>query len=122
MRQYLFVYGSLKRGQMLHHRLGLKPIFQTTLKGFDCYIHPSIWYPALTKGTSAIIGEVYEVTPIKLKELDVLEGISTGLYTRERIEIIHPKTQALMHVFVYLKNDVSGWKRINKAIVEWPVS
>ena len=56
MRQYLFVYGSLKRGQMLHHRLGGKPIFQTTLKGFDCYVHPSIWYPALTKGTFAIIG------------------------------------------------------------------
>jgi gamma-glutamylcyclotransferase (GGCT)/AIG2-like uncharacterized protein YtfP len=122
MRQYLFVYGSLKRGQILHHRLGGKPIFQTTLKGFDTYIQPTIWYPALCKGTRSIIGEVYEITPLKLKELDILEGISTGLYTRESVQIKHPKTQSVMTVFVYLKIDVKGWTLVDKDIVEWPLS
>ena len=122
MRQYLFVYGSLKRGQILHHRLGTKPIFQTTLQGFDCYIHPTIWYPSLQIGTRSIIGEVYEITPMKLKELDILEGVSSGLYVRHTVQIKHPKTYAMMAVFMYLKTDVEGWRLVDKDIVEWPLS
>jgi gamma-glutamylcyclotransferase (GGCT)/AIG2-like uncharacterized protein YtfP len=121
MRQYLFVYGSLKRGQILHHRLGGKPIFQTTLKGFDCYVHPAVWYPSLIKGTRSIIGEVYEISPMKLKEIDVIEGVSSGLYFRESVHIKHPKTYATMNVFVYIKTDVEGWQLVDKAIVEWPL-
>jgi gamma-glutamylcyclotransferase (GGCT)/AIG2-like uncharacterized protein YtfP len=121
MRHYIFVYGSLKRGQVLHHRLNQKPLFKTTLSGFDLYTHPNIWYPALVKGTRSIIGEVYEVSPLKLKEIDEVEGISTGLYQRETVLITHPTTYASMSVYVYLKTDVKGWFCVTKKIVEWPL-
>jgi gamma-glutamylcyclotransferase (GGCT)/AIG2-like uncharacterized protein YtfP len=121
MRHYIFVYGTLKRGQALHHRLNQKPLFNTTISGFDMYTHPNIWYPALTKGTRSVIGEVYEVTPLKLKEIDEVEGVSTGLYVRESVEIIHPRTYVKMKVYVYLKTDVKGWFPVTKKIVEWPI-
>ena len=122
MRHYLFVYGTLKRGQILHHRLGLKPIFNTTLKGFDLYTHPQIWYPAMVRGTRPVIGEVYEVTPGKITDLDHIEGVHSGLYTRETVTIKHPKTLAEMAVYVYLKSDVKGWHVVNQPIVEWPLT
>lgn len=122
MRQYLFVYGTLKRGQALHHRLGLKPIFNTTLKGFDLFVHPSIWYPALVKGKRAIIGEVYEITPAKLADIDLIEGVHSGLYHRETVTIVHPRTNASMQLFVYLKADVKGWTLVDQPIVEWPLT
>ena len=122
VRQFIFVYGTIKRGQILHHRLNQKPLFKTTINGFDLYTHPNIWYPALTKGSRSIIGEVYEITPLKLKEMDEIEGVSTGLYRREIVQITHPKTYAKMDVYVYLKEDVKGWFLVNKSIVEWPLT
>jgi len=78
----VFVYGSLKEGFYNHDVLGdseLLGLF-TTEPNYTMFDLGS--YPGVMKGGStAILGEVYKITPETLERLDYLEGYP-GYYDR----------------------------------------
>lgn len=85
MTDLVFVYGSLRRGQSNHawladsRFLGLhrtQPRF--TMRDLGAY--PAV----VAAGRTAILGEIYEVTPPVLQGLDELEGYPE-LYIRLRL-------------------------------------
>ena len=86
----IFVYGSLKRGYSLHsyladQRFHAYAVTEPLYRLLDCGD-----YPALIKVSTdgvAVRGEVYSVTPFCLQQLDVVECVSEGLYTREPVRL-----------------------------------
>jgi gamma-glutamylcyclotransferase (GGCT)/AIG2-like uncharacterized protein YtfP len=74
---YLFVYGTLLKGQSNHHRLQ-----GSVLVASHAWVHGVLYdvgcgYPALVQGVDDIgrvVGEIYLVSPEVLKSVDVLEG------------------------------------------------
>ncbi len=84
---YLFVYGTLKRGQPYHAELGGARFVRdaVTLAGFRLYdLGP---FPGLVRVRAglAIRGELFEVTLAELERLDHFEGPD---YRRERIALV----------------------------------
>ena len=88
-RHLVFVYGTLRRGGSNFHRLrdsaqvydGSIPVSEG-LAMFSYFDH----YPFIVSDktiASVIRGEIYEISDEVLADLDILEGISSGLYTRE---------------------------------------
>ncbi len=87
--QFLFVYGTLKRGFVRHLILQNESYHcsAATVDGhrlFDCGS-----YPGLVPSSSglAIQGEVYLVSDECLAVCDEVEGVADGLYVRERIAV-----------------------------------
>ncbi len=87
-RSHLFIYGTLKRGQVNHHLLAgqrflgpaeTAPVFRLLDLG---------WYPGLAESTeeegNAVEGEVWEVTSACLGQLDLYEGAE---YVRKSIAL-----------------------------------
>ncbi len=91
MSELIFVYGALRKGASNDWRmkearwLGPAEVAGTLVK-ID-------WYPGLVLGDGGLVkGEVYEVGPDLLKELDEFEGIGleddrNGEYQRIRVEV-----------------------------------
>ncbi len=86
----IFVYGSLLKDFWNHDRVlknRVRSIKKGTIEG-ELY-HLPAGYPAITRGTNHIHGEVCTLThPKHLKSIDLLEGYtgdsSIDLYTREK--------------------------------------
>lgn len=91
MRHLVFVYGTLKRGHGNHRLLESSEFFgdATTEKPHALYVSG---LPYLMESPNEgdqgrhVIGEIYEVNPIVLRDLDMLEGHPT-LYERKLIEV-----------------------------------
>lgn len=82
---FVFVYGSLRKGASNHWRLDeaifiRKEAVAGTLLKID-------WYPGLILGGESLVkGELYQVSPELLAELDAFEGIGqTGEYRRVKV-------------------------------------
>lgn len=76
--QFVFVYGTLRRGGSNHFRMaGAEFIATGTITGRMYRID---WYPGLVldEAGDEIHGEVYAVGPEQLSALDVFEGLSAG--------------------------------------------
>lgn len=119
----IFVYGSLKRGQLLHEALNGQQFlgFATTLPEyalFDCG-----QYPALVKVATngdAVKGELFSVDPICLQKLDQIEGVDEGLYSREivKLENAGSNLEEKVHVWAWFYlHSVASLKRCGD---EWP--
>lgn len=69
----IFVYGTLLRGASNHHRMAGAAFVGAalTLPAFDLY--DLGWHPAVVPGSTAILGEVFEVGPELLRALDAFE-------------------------------------------------
>lgn len=82
----VFVYGSLRKGASNHWRVESATFVRDqTITGTLLVID---WYPGLILyGETEVKGEVYEVSPELLKELDHFEGIvQSGEYQRVMID------------------------------------
>jgi gamma-glutamylcyclotransferase (GGCT)/AIG2-like uncharacterized protein YtfP len=73
-RVRLFVYGSLRRGELHHDELDgavfldvVRTVASYRVGRFGCY-------PALVPGSTSVLGELYEVPAVKLPALDAFEG------------------------------------------------
>lgn len=90
--ELVFVYGTLRGGASNHFRMaGARFIAAGTIRGRMYRID---WYPGLVVDPSGddLAGEVYEVGPALLAELDVFEGLSAGEiegseYRRVRVSV-----------------------------------
>jgi gamma-glutamylcyclotransferase (GGCT)/AIG2-like uncharacterized protein YtfP len=77
-RERVFVYGTLRRGGSNHFRMeGAEFISAGTIRG---RMYRLGWYPGLVldEAGDELVGEVYEVGPTLLAELDLFEGLSAG--------------------------------------------
>jgi len=73
-RALLFVYGSLKRGQPNHERLGAAVFVAEVRTAPSFALHFIAGYPALAPGSRSIRGELFRVSAELLAELDEFEG------------------------------------------------
>jgi gamma-glutamylcyclotransferase (GGCT)/AIG2-like uncharacterized protein YtfP len=112
MSHQVFVYGTLKRGlsnsfylsgQRFIGEARTLPIYRMV----DCGGYPGM-YAAAENGLS-IIGEIWEVTDECLAQLDLLEDIVGGEYTRVKMQLLPPHDVQVIEGYLYLR-DVSRFK------------
>lgn len=82
--QLLFVYGSLKRGQVNHAELGSARFVGHTQTRPAFALRVIDGYPALVPGQHAVLGELYRIATGDLARLDEFEGPG---YRRQAIEL-----------------------------------
>ncbi len=112
---YLFVYGTLKRGGSRHWILeDFSFLGRAKAKNFALYdLGP---YPAMVPEDGVVYGEVYEVPEEILRDLDWVEGVPF-LYRRELIEVVFEDGLSLK-AWAYIYNgNVKGYPRIEDG--EW---
>ena len=106
-KQLLFIYGTLKRGQSRAGNLEgqqflgeARTLAQYRL--FDCGS-----YPGLVKREDGleIVGEVWSVDRVCLRQLDRVEGVEAGLYRRGTIELQAPLDSQVESYFYLLPVD-----------------
>ena len=100
---FLFVYGTLKRGQVNHHLLNGDFVSKAKIFGFDLYDIGS--FPGIYPGSEEVEGEIYRVNK---KTIQFLDWFEIG-YKREKI-VIDDKD-----VFVYVLLKPRGLK-----CKQWP--
>jgi gamma-glutamylcyclotransferase (GGCT)/AIG2-like uncharacterized protein YtfP len=86
---YLFAYGSLKRGQALHHLLA-NACFIGAMRTAPRYrLYRCEDYPAMVEDASglSIEGELFDVDSTTLATLDVVEDVP-HTYTRQLVDLI----------------------------------
>ena len=91
MTTTLFVYGTLKRGGSNHHHLAGQTFLgpARTVPGFTLFSLGA--YPGLVAApydAHGVTGELWSVDAATLARLDVLEGLTEGLYRRAPIALI----------------------------------
>ena len=92
---YLFVYGTLARGQQLHGHLkrfpGNRFMGEAKIRG-ELYAIPKQSYPGAVKSSSKngfVFGELYKLSnpDATLKQLDAIEGCAEGLFQRVVVDV-----------------------------------
>lgn len=86
--QKLWVYGTLKKHYHNHDRyLGRAKLIEANVWLADFAMMHCGGYPAVySSWKERVRGDIYEVTTEEMKRIDQLEGVSAGLYRRERRE------------------------------------
>jgi len=101
----VFVYGTLKRGGSNHHFLAGQKWGgdARTVSGYTLYSLGD--YPGMVRSddpTHEVAGEVWNVDPDCLVELDRLEGVAEGLYARVPIKLASPFGDSAVETYLYL--------------------
>ncbi len=123
--RYLALYGTLRRGEAAHKRLGLaarlKYVGPCKLRGLLFDLGD---YPALVPGEGVVVAELYEIRGQgALAMLDAYEGAAAkrperGLFVRREVELLEPQVRA--DVYFYGRGGLPGnarriasgdWKR-----------
>ncbi|NPA16561.1 MAG: gamma-glutamylcyclotransferase [Aquificae bacterium] len=103
--EYLFVYGTLKRGGKLHRYMdGARFIGEGRIEGYRMYLVD--WYPAVVRGYGNVYGEVYMVDRKLLRLIDGIEEEGV-LYRREKVDVKMGDKTIKCWVYIYL-GSVSG--------------
>ncbi len=109
MTDYLFVYGTLKKGYIFHHYLKKSEfISEGYIKGYRMYLVS--WYPAVVNGDKTVYGEVYKVDQKTLSLIDELED-EGNTYKRIIDDVFTQKGKIPCYIYLYL-NDLKGLKEI----------
>lgn len=114
--QYLALYGSLRRGEAAHKRLGLagklRYVGPCRLRGLLFDLGD---YPALLPGDGVVIAELYEIRGLRtVALLDAFEGADPrrpgrGLFVRRPVALLAPDVKA--DVYFYGAGRVPGTAR-----------
>ncbi|MBT8240410.1 MAG: gamma-glutamylcyclotransferase [Acidimicrobiia bacterium] len=104
MADRIVLYGTLRRESPQFFAFGLD--YRLSYLG-PCQVQGTIHdlgdYPAYRSGDGVVHGELYEVLDTDvLTDLDVYEGVSStpALYTRRRIEVVHPPDTAWIYEYI----------------------
>lgn len=89
---YLFVYGTLMRGQERHRLIADQTFIAAASTTPDYRLYDVGVYPALVEEQPGrcIAGEVWLVADERLALLDRAEGVDEGLYARRRVQLQPP--------------------------------
>lgn len=101
-RGLIFVYGTLKRGHVRHFALaGQRYLGEAkTLPRYRMVNLGS--YPALIEaGSSAIVGELWEVDAACLALLDEIESVADSYYRRGAISLASPHDDLFAEAYFY---------------------
>ncbi|MCP4783849.1 MAG: gamma-glutamylcyclotransferase [Fuerstiella sp.] len=119
-RSLIFVYGSLKRGFVLHRHL-LRQEFVATASTqpgyrlFDCGAYPAMVKVAVN-GRS-VKGEVFSVDQECLLQLDEIEGVGEGLYVRELVHLCSPFETSQTDAWFFVPPTLG----LSDCGAEWPI-
>lgn len=117
----LFVYGTLKRGDVRASLLDGQAYLGTAKTTASYRLFNTGDYPALVEADAlgmpglAIRGELWQVDAARLHRLDEEEGVEEGLYERKPIELIEPASVAQGYLYML---SVSGMSDCGD---RWPV-
>jgi gamma-glutamylcyclotransferase (GGCT)/AIG2-like uncharacterized protein YtfP len=106
-RRLIFVYGTLKRGHVRHFALAAQRYLgeATTRPRYRMVNLGS--YPALIEGgSSAIVGELWEVDATCLALLDEIESVADSYYRRGSVALAPPYDDLSVEAYFY-DSDVS---------------
>ena len=100
----LFVYGTLKRGAENNaHLEGQRFLGEAvTVPGYVLY--GLFGYPGMVRAadvTAGVTGELWEIDDDCLRNLDRLEGLAEGLYTREAVQLEPPFASHRAQSYLY---------------------
>ena len=100
-KDYLFVYGTLKRGRTNHYLLQ-DAVFVGEAVTKEKYAMYENVIPYVVKGkrVSPIKGEVYEVSLQTLKKVDLLEG-HPRFYKREKVKVVLINSGKELNAWMY---------------------
>ena len=74
-RARVFVYGTLRAGEPNHYLLDLRvPVTRARTEAAFELVSLGAFPAMIAGGTTAVVGEVYEIDPVTLAALDRLEG------------------------------------------------
>lgn len=104
MQQKIFVYGTLRRGEVNHYLLETSHYLGECYTDEVFYLYDLGAYPGLGPGNQSITGEVYQVDDLTFHRLDQLEDYPRE-YDRKPIET------PFGHAWVYLYQDTSKLHR-----------
>ena len=102
----LFVYGTLKRGDIRAPLLGGQTYLGETVTAPLYKLFHTGAYPALVEAAplgligGSIHGELWEVDHACIARLDIEEGVNEGLYERKPIELSEPGS--VVEGYVYM--------------------
>lgn len=107
-RMKVFVYGTLRKGEVNAHLLKNATCLEESCWTYGLMYDSGEGYPALIPSrTYRAVGELYEVTEDELKLLDELEDYEEGgtnnLYDRVEQEIFTDEGSII--AYVYISND-----------------
>lgn len=92
MRTLVFVYGTLKRGHYNNKILGSDAKFISKSLTKESFVLTSCGFPYMYRDSDdvqlPVLGEVWDINIDRLEQLDLLEGVSSKHYNRERI-VVH---------------------------------
>jgi gamma-glutamylcyclotransferase (GGCT)/AIG2-like uncharacterized protein YtfP len=102
----IFVYGTLKRHGSNHRFLAGQQFVgeARTIPGYVLYSLGD--YPGMIRSsdpTHFVTGEVWQVDPTGMAELDKLEGTHEGLYDRVSISLESPFEASSVETYLYLR-------------------
>lgn len=121
MQHNVFVYGTLKRGGSNHLLIARQRFLDVARTRPDYRLYALQGYPGLVKTTAgqglSIEGEVWAVDTQCLKNLDQLEGLDEGLYSRELVPLLPPHDALSVEGYLYLLS-IAGRKEVG---THWPV-
>ncbi len=106
-RHFVFVYGTLKKGERNHHLLQGCKGTKALAPGMRVHCGPG--YPYAIRGEGTAIGELYEVDEQTLKRLDELEG-HPEYYRRELTEVVLEDGKEL-----------TAWIYLNERALRYPL-
>jgi gamma-glutamylcyclotransferase (GGCT)/AIG2-like uncharacterized protein YtfP len=97
----LFVYGTLRKSERREHLLK-KYLFLGYARAKGYLLYDLGKYPGIVEGDGEVVGEVYEISEKKLKELDWIEGVP-DLFRRELIEVVLENGETIS-AYTYIYN------------------
>lgn len=100
----VFVYGTLRNGVPATHRLhGYRMFFVPGRNGNNFpFIQETEGVDRFDKPWYSVLGNIVQVTDEELQQADVYEGVSNGLYTREKLRVERLSTGRSTEAWVYV--------------------
>ena len=103
MTCFVFVYGTLRQGQVNDINLKHPTPFFLGMSWVNGQLYDRGWYPGIQLGGShQVLGEVYEVSDELLAQLDVLEEIAptpSGEYQRVQAGLVCGERTLSCHIY-----------------------
>ena len=101
----LFIYGTLKRGHQRAELLAGQRYLGDACSRPLYRMYQVDQYPGLVhdEGGVSLEGELWEVEPECLADLDQVERVDAGLYRRERITLEDPWQEEVVEAYFYLQ-------------------